>query len=298
MDRRKVPMIGMISYGEDRLREGGFVTLPLNESFTIDPSRLRPHYHDFFQVSLLLGDGALMHDFRESEAKGATLFFLSPGQVHTIVPKPEMTGTIVSFTREFLEAGGEEGFLMNLPFFFTAEQAPWLRLPVERLVWVKGVFQDLQKEYDEDPEGSAEVARCLLRMLFVKAARWHTVESPILGRGRLPLLVRRFRQEVEVHHHEWLTLEPYARELGVTANHLNDAVREETGQSAGEHLRQRRLLDAKRQLLHSTMSVSEIGYGLGFEDPSYFSRFFKRYEGVTPAKFRKEIREKYQKEAG
>ena len=298
MNRREVPRIGMISYGEERLREGGFVTLPLNESFTIDPTRLRPHYHDFFQVSLLLGEGSLMHDFRESETSGATLFFLSPGQVHTMVPRPRMTGTIVSFTRGFLEAGAEDGFLMNLPFFFTAEHAPWLRLPEDRLPWVEEVFRQLQEEYDAAPQGAEEVARCLLRMLFVKAARWYDGESQVVGRGRQSILVRRFRHEVEAHHHEWLTLDPYAKALGVTINHLHDAVAMETGQAAGEHLRQRRLLDAKRQLLHSTMSVSEVGYGLGFADPSYFSRFFKRYEGITPAEFRKQSREKYQKDPG
>lgn len=298
MNRREVPMIGMISYGEDRLRQRGFVTVPLDESFSIDPTRLRPHYHDFFQVSLLIGDGALMHDFRESEFSGATLFFLSPGQVHTIMPKPKMTGTVVSFTREFLEGGGDDGFLMNLPFFYTAKNAPWLRLKKDQAVEVREIFRELQQEYDRAQEGAAEVVRSLLRILFVKAARWHAVESPMVGRGRQAILARRFRQEIERHHHEWLTLEPFAKALGVTANHLNDAVRQETGEAAGEHLRQRRLLDAKRRLLHSTMSVSEIGYGLGFDDPSYFSRFFKRYEGMTPAAFRSQIREKYQKDAG
>ncbi len=298
MNRREVPMIGMISYGEDRLRQGGFVTVPLDESFSIDPTRLRPHYHDFFQVSLLVGDGALMHDFRESRTSGATLFFLSPGQVHTIMPKPKMTGTIVSFTREFIEAGGDDGFLMNLPFYYTAVNAPWLRLKDEQVGEVKEIFRQLQQEYDRAQDGAAEIVRSLLRILFVKAARWHAVDSPVVGRGRQAILARRFRQEIERHHHEWLTLEPYAKTLGVTVNHLNDAVRQETGQAAGEHLRQRRLLDAKRRLLHSTMSVSEIGYGLGFDDPSYFSRFFKRYEGMTPAEFRIKIREKYQKDAG
>lgn len=295
MNRREVPRIGMISYGGERLRESGFVALPLNESFTIDPKRLLPHYHDFFQVSLLLGKGALMHDFRESGMERPTLFFLSPGQVHTIVPKPRMTGTILSFTREFIEMGEDDGFLMNLPFFFTADRAPWLQLDDARLPWVKGVFKELQEEYDAAAEGAAEVTRALLRILFVKAARWHAVEEPGVGRGRQVLLVRRFRQEVERHHLDWLRLEEYAAALGVTANHLNDAVRQETGQSAGDHIRRRRLLDAKRRLLYSTLTVSEIGYALGFGDPSYFSRFFRRYEGVTPAEFRMKIREKYQK---
>jgi AraC family transcriptional activator of pobA len=294
MNRREVPRIGMISYGEESLRKGGFVSLPLNESFTIDPNRLRPHYHDFFQISLLLGDGVLMHDFRESETSSATLFFLSPGQVHTIMPKPRMTGTIVSFTREFLEGGVEDGFLMNLPFF-SGDHAPWFHPPDDRLPWVREIFHELQEEYDNASHGAGEVARCLLRILFVKVARWYCGKSQVADRSRQSILVRRFQNEVESHHHEWLTLDIYAKALGVTVNHLHDAVAGETGQSAGEQLRQRRLLDAKRQLLHSTMSVSEVGYGLGFGDPSYFSRFFKRYEGMTPAEFRKQIREKYQK---
>ena len=291
-------MIGMISYGEDRLRADGFVALPMDRSFAIDPQRLRPHYHDFFQVTLLLGKGGLMHDFRETETHGATLFFLSPGQVHTIAPGSRMSGTIISFTREFLEEGGTEGFLLDLPFFFTTDRAPWLRLKPANIPWVKGIFQELQDEYDNALAGAGEVFRSLLRVLFVRAARWHAVESPVVARSRQTILARRFLQEIERHHHHWLTLDPYAKELGVTANHLNDVMRKETGQAAGEHLRLRRLLDAKRQLLHSTLSISEIGYGLGFDDPSYFSRFFRRYEGVTPAEFRKQIREKYQKDGG
>jgi AraC-like DNA-binding protein len=106
-------------------------------------------------------------------------------------------------------------------------------------------------------------------------------------------LVRQFHISVERHFHEELTLADYARELGVTANHLNDVVRRETKQSAGSLIRRRRLLDAKRLLSHSTLSVSEVGYGLGFQDPSYFSRFFRKSTGLAPAAFRDAIREKY-----
>lgn len=297
MNRRAVPKIGMISYGEDRLREEGFVVLPLERSFALDPQRLRPHYHDFFQVSLLLGKVGLMHDFRETETEGTTLFFLSPGQVHTIAPRARMKGTIVSFTREFLEEGGGDGFLLDLPFYHTADRAPWLRLHGRGVGWTKEVFRQLQEEYDQEEAGSAEVVRSWLKILFVRSARWHAVESPVVEGSRQALLAKRFQQAIEAGSYRQ-TVGDFAKELGVTANYLNDVVRKETGQAAGEHLRRRRLLDAKRSLLHSTLSVSEIGYSLGFEDPSYFSRFFRRYEGVTPGEFRKKIREKYQKGAG
>jgi len=84
----------------------------------------------------------------------------------------------------------------------------------------------------------------------------------------------------------------------VGVNHLKDVVCAATGRAAGEHIRLRRLLAAKRQLLHSELTVSEIGFKLGFKDPSYFSRFFRRYEKLTPAVFRTRSREKYQQQAG
>lgn len=297
MNRRAIPLIGMISYGEESLRSEGFVAMPLDDSFRLDPNRMRPHYHDFFQVTLLTGMGRLMHDFRETEISGTMLFFLSPGQVHTIVPGGELSGTIISFTREFLEPGGTtaESFLLDLPFFFAAEAMPWLKLSAEQADAAQNLFRELQDEFHQGRTGAGEVFRSLLRILFVKAARIHAVENPVASVSRSALLVRRFRQQVELHHRDWKTLEPFAKELGVTVNYLNDIVRQETGQAAGEHVRLRRLLDAKRLLLHSTLSVSEIGYELGFVDPSYFSRFFRRYENVTPAEFRSQIREKYQK---
>lgn len=296
MNRREVPKIGMISYGEGRLRVEGCVALPLDRSFAIDPQRLRPHYHDFFQVSLLTGRTRLMHDFRETETNGATLFFLSPGEVHTIVPGPRTVGTILSFTAGFLEEGNP-GLLLDLPFFFTSDRPPWVHVSSGDARWVKEAFREIQWEYDHGDDGAGEIVRSLLRILFVKAARWHARESSLGGSHRQTLIAKQFRQLVERHFHDWPTLSPYARELGISANHLNDVMRAETAQPAGEHLRRRRLLDAKRKLLHSTLDVAEIGYALGFADPSYFSRFFRRYEGVTPVEFRKGIREKYHKGA-
>lgn len=299
MNRRTIPVIGMADYGKEHLRKEGITSLPFVESFTRDPKRLRPHYHEFFQVSLLLGSGHLMHDFRETEFAGATMFFLSPGQVHTVRPDKGLKGTIVSFTREFFELQHEapQGFLFELPFFYAADSPPWLSLTPEETIAAKRMFQEIQQEVDEAQSGAAGVLRSLLHVLFIRASRWHAKTQKGQHGTRAAVLVRGFQQALETHYREWTTIAAYARHLGVSENHLNDVMREETGRAAGEHIRLRRLLDAKRLLLYSDLSVAEVGYQLGFQDPSYFSRFFRRYEAVTPAEFRHQIREKYQKDS-
>jgi len=295
MNRREIPLIEMIDGGRDDLRRDGFVVMLFAKSFAKDPSRLSPHYHNFFQVSLLTGPGRLMHDFREAEVEGDTLLFLSPGQVHTVRPAPGTDGTIVSFTREFYEDAA--GKLLEMPFFYPTDAMPWIRVGEENVEPVRAVFREMHEEFDRAKPGADEILRSLLRILFVKASRLYAEQSESSGGKRGNSLVREFHQAVEKHFQEWQALEPYARLLGVTANHLNDTIREVTGESAGSHIRSRRLLDAKRLLLYSELSVSEVGYHLGFKDPSYFSRFFRRYEDLTPAEFRSEIREKYQKVA-
>lgn len=288
--RREIPLIDMSVYGQDQLRREGIVMKQFADSMTQNPGVLEPHYHDFFQISLLWGPASVMHDFREFEVSGNTLLFLSPGQVHTMIPGPEMDGIIVSFTREFF--GADSGFLLELPFFFSADRSPALSLTDDPAGIAQEIFGKMQREYVAKLSGAREILRALLRILFVHAERW---QEPLANFSpkRSDLLVREFHQQIELHFLDWQTLEPYARGLGVTPNHLNDVVKETSGRTAGEHIRARRLLDAKRLLLYSKLTVSEIGYHLGFKDPSYFSRFFRRYEETTPVDFRERIREKY-----
>ncbi len=294
MNRREIPRLGMFDYGQEHLRRQGFVAMPFLDSLSLDPARLSPHFHDFYQVSRISGDCRLMHDFRETDVNGETLFFLSPGQVHTMRPGREVRGTIISFTREFIDH--PSGILLDLPFFQPATDTPWLELAPDAAAVAHALFDEMQAEFDAALPHSEEVLRALLTLLLVRSIRWHDGADNKNPRTRTGILVRQFHQEVANHYLEWQTLAPYARSLGVTTNHLNDVVREATGTPPGEHIRARRLLDAKRMLLHSSLSVSEIGYRLGFKDPSYFSRFFRRYEDATPAAFRNQIREKYQNE--
>jgi len=270
------------------------MVISLEESLAHDPHRLQPHYHDFFQVVLLEGQGTMMHDFRDFSVRKPTLVFLSPGQVHTIRPKPGLQATLLSFTQNFFDnAAPPPSMLYEMPFFFPEETRPWLAIPPEELAGVRRTFVELQREFDAAESGAEEILRATLRILFVRLSRLYRRIHPPQEPSRAARLVRQFHVAVETRVTQGRSLNEYAKALGVTANHLSDVIKEQTGHSPGAVIRRRKLLEAKRLLSHSDMSISEIGYALAFEDPSYFGRFFRRQEGQTPAQFREKIREKY-----
>jgi AraC family transcriptional activator of pobA len=294
MNRRTIPAFEMSQVGQESLRREGFVVTTLVGSLRDDPRRLRPHYHDFFQMMMLQGGGTVMHDFQENRVSGVTLLFLRPGQIHNIQPKLGLDGHTVSFTQAFFDhRAAPPSALFELPFFFPIGGSCLLPIPPAQAVSIKDVFEEMQREFAEAAMNAAEVLRAWLRILFVRAQRLYHLNHPQGPLSRASLLVRQFYLAVEADFRQERTLASYARKLEVTANHLNDVVRAETGQPAGALIRQRRLLDARRLLLHSDLNVAEIGYQTGFPDPAYFGRFFRRETGRTPAAFRQEIREKY-----
>jgi len=226
---------------------------------------------------------------------GPTLGFASPGQVHTVLPVGSLRGSFISFSQEFFDGDAPPpSRLLAYPFFFSPDLPPVLPLRDGEISWCKRLFAELQQEYAAGLPGADEILRASLRILFARIARLYPSGPAHHATSRPAQLAYRFRLAVETHFREMSALSDYAALLKVTPNHLNDVVREETRQSAGEVIRQRMLLEAKRLLLHSNLSVSEIGYHLRFKDPSYFARFFRRGTGESPSVFRSGIREKYQ----
>jgi len=295
VNRGSIPAYAMNPYGRDELRQEGIVVVSHDVSWSINPDTQQPHYHDFFQVLLVVGPARLMHDFRDYDLDGVTVIFVSPGQIHTMIPKPGMHGTQVSFTQDFFDhKSPPPSQLFEMPFFFPAETAPMVSVPESHAGNVSRVFAGLQDEFDAARPDAADALRALLNLMCVLLGRVYKEVHPTRQVSRADQLIREFQLAVELHFKDMKTVKDYAQFLKVTPNHLNDVVRERTGHSAGEIIRQRQVLNVKRLLLHSDLSVSEIGYQMGFKDPSYFSRFFRRAMGTNPADFRAEIREKYQ----
>jgi AraC family transcriptional activator of pobA len=81
--------------------------------------------------------------------------------------------------------------------------------------------------------------------------------------------------------------------LNLTPGYLNDLVKQQSGKTAISHIHNRLVVEAKRRLLHTELSVKQIADALGFEDAAYFNRFFKRLTDATPMAYRQQIREMY-----
>ncbi|HSV51465.1 MAG TPA: helix-turn-helix domain-containing protein, partial [Burkholderiaceae bacterium] len=100
-------------------------------------------------------------------------------------------------------------------------------------------------------------------------------------------LAKRFKLLVDRHYLQFGSLKEYAQALLVTERRLNEAVKSVTGKTATQLIHERILLEAKRLLTQSDLGISEIAYRLNFEDPAYFSRFFKKHVQAAPGAFKK-----------
>jgi AraC-like DNA-binding protein len=295
MNRRAIPEYEMNDAGAEHLRRRGILAMQFMDSLRDDPRRRHPHSHEFFQICFLQGRAAFMLDFQEFHTTSAAVLFISPGQVHFARPSSNLRGVTVSFTQAFFDdEAPPPSRLLELPYFFRDDAQPWVRLKPSETPEIAGLFASLCKEYDAALPDSAGILRAMLHLVLLRLARLYSRATPERKATRSATIVRQFHLALEKNFRRETELNAYASLLGITTNHLNDVVKEQTGHSAGELIRRRRLLDAKRMLTHSELSVSEIGYSLGFEDPSYFARFFRRYEGMTPTDFLAEFREKYQ----
>lgn len=255
---------------------------------------LEPHRHAFFElVWIMQGAGEHDIDFRTYPIVPNAVFFLSPGQVQAMRLRGAVEGFVLLFTADFFGAdpSGQQ-FLRASPLFLPRLHTATIVVSDADAAAPMRTLLDLEREYAVPLPDRVQMLRAHLQVLLITLAR---LVSPGGSAGnRSPALLREFDALVEAEHGRKMSLGAFAAHLAVTPGHLNAVVRQATGATAGAFVRERNVLEAKRLLLHSDLSVAEIAHQLGFDDPSYFGRYFRRYTSVSPGGFRISSREKYQ----
>ena len=100
-------------------------------------------------------------------------------------------------------------------------------------------------------------------------------------------ILRDFKQLVEENFNKWHKVKEYASEIHISPKHLSQTVKNITGKVAKDHIQDRIVLEAKRLMLHTDLTIKEVAYSTGFEEPLHFSGFFRKQVGVSPSQFRK-----------
>jgi len=265
---------------------------------TADPRNLRhvPHRHDFYQVIWLReGSGELECDLRRARFRADSLFFFAPGRMHSWRHEIATRGVMAGVTPEFFNADANHpGLLGRMPFLHDMTM-PMLAFEGAAAREMDELFQRLIEESSRPEIGLEDIVRALMTIILSKA-RQHmkrlqeaeaTEGAALRGRAdAVHPLAQRFRVALEQNFPKLLKVSDYAALLQVSRSHLNEDLREHTGRTASDHIHDRLLLEAKRLLVYSSFTVSEIAYQLQFQDPSYFGRFFRQRTGESPGAFR------------
>ncbi|MBN2743065.1 AraC-like DNA-binding protein [Breznakibacter xylanolyticus] len=249
-----------------------------------------PHRHDFFEVLYLMrGSGFHVIDGNRYEIKPPCVFFMSPGQAHKIEFSHDIDGYLFIFTADFYLANrSNQNSLIEFPFFYNLKQEnPPLLLENESDIrFLEELFKRSISERDHNGDHKLDLLRSLLDIILMTcSSRYKTVEN-IDKKGRGHILVKQFYHLVEENNLKNLSLKEYADRLAVTPNHLTQTVKLLTGKTSSQIIKAKQILEIKRLLVHTNLSVAEIAHQLNFDDQSYFTKFFKRESGYLPLQYR------------
>lgn len=249
-----------------------------------------PHRHDFFEVLYLMqGSGFHVIDGNRYEIKPPCVFFMSPGQAHKLEFSHDIDGYLFIFTADFYLANrSNQNSLIEFPFFYNLKQEnpPLLLSNESDIRFLEELFKRSISELDNNGANKLDLLRSLLdSILMTCSSRYETGEN-IDKKGRGHILVKQFYHLIEENNVKNLRLQEYADLLAVTPNHLTQTVKLLTGKTSSQIIKAKQILEIKRLLVHTNLSVAEIAHQLNFEDQSYFTKFFKRESGYLPLQYR------------
>ncbi len=287
--KNTIPVYDICSIGNAAHLHEEVIAEPFDAYQKARPNLHFPHRHSFYHIVFFTaGSGTHTIDFEQFEVTLGQIYFMRPGQVHGWNFNGDVDGFVINFTENLFRA-----FLADAQYL---EQFTFLRGVAKDSVWLlEGETREKVEDFirlmiatleERHPFGNDLVRACLLCILnTVAGITAGTNTSPLLQQNQVVL--HNFRKLVEQYYAEKRLPKEYAAMLYITPNHLNALCKDLLNQPAGEIIRDRVLLEAKRLLVNAALDVSEIAYQLNFTDNSYFSKFFKKYTGTTPENFRK-----------
>lgn len=285
--QKHIPIFDICTLSDNK--EDDILISRLSEYFLKYSNLHFPHRHSFYHlIYFIKGGGSHSIDFDRFNVQSNQIYFMIPGQVHTWEFEGEVEGYVVNFSTAFFQSFLlRPEFIETFSFFGGNTKDGVLNLSEEKAKVVQATFEELVEQSNVLQEHRWDMIRVLLLKIFI------TIEQKNSNAGTHDVtnynyaLLKNFQKLIERNYKKLKLPMEYAELLYITPNHLNGLCKDYTGIAAGELIRNRIILEAKRMLINQHVSISEIAYELNFKDNSYFSKFFKKQVGVSPEEFRK-----------
>jgi AraC-like DNA-binding protein/quercetin dioxygenase-like cupin family protein len=241
-----------------------------------------PHKHDDYYELIFLSEGEGFHWIETEKYMVSTpeFYFLKPGQLHywqfTSIPK----GFVILFKADFFD-NLKETDIINLYHQLIDK----FRISVPENYKPEPLLDELFQAYtDKETAFSMHIIHGSLRVLFA-----HILQLTVTTANEsivTPSIFEKFQNLLVKECPRLHKVNDFASLLNTTPQNLSAICRKHTGKSASEIISLQLLLEAKRYILHTDITINEIAYNLSFNDPSNFVKYFKKAEGLTPVQFR------------
>ncbi len=244
-------------------------------------------YYDITWISE--GSGFFCIDHKKYPVKPGDVIFSRPGEIRKWDKDKIVNGYALIFEEEFLSSFfNDTGFLRHLSYFHP-EASSMISLDNETGHRISTLIKNIKSEIDTYQVKDKHILRALLYETLMLLNRAYTdVNSPNKeSLGTKNQHVDRFVNLVNTNFKSCHSVRDYAEKLCITPNYLNETVKATTGINAKQYLQNKIILETKKMLAYTNLSVSEIASDMGFDDLSYFIRFFRKQTGCTPLEYRK-----------
>lgn len=249
------------------------------------------HAHRSLHQILWIGSGTatIALDEQRVQRDGPVAVIVPPGVVHGFKFSPHTEGQVFTFNPHAMIEGDVPATGQALRDLFAAARILEFAPDGAATMRIDRLFAELADEFASPDAGNSPVPLWLGRAIVWRLAQQSERQARYAARGGDQFT--RFLLLVETHHCEHWPIARYADELGMTPERLNRLAKAETGQSALDVVHARLTREACRRLTYIAAPISKLAFELGFEDPAYFCRFFKRRTGQSPRDYRRVVSE-------
>lgn len=236
------------------------------------------------------GKGTYNIDFKQYSFDGNVLFFLSPGQFFSVDSEEVKEAYRINFVRDFycIQAHDKEVACNGL-LFNNIYENPFISPCKKDTKKLDFILENLVEEFSSSATAQYDMLQAYLKQFIILSVRIQK-ENHQLKEDLESKLFKDFSVLVEMSFKRMHSVTEYAHRLGVSPKSLTKNFQRIGSNTPSDFIKNRIILEAKRQLLYSTDSVKQIAFNLGFNDPAYFSRFFTKSTLKSPLQFKKEFK--------